>query len=67
MSLPFNDLLICSPLTINKLDIALIRVSIVLKVNERANTNIPIMIRELLSLNIKSKKPKSGLSSGFNE
>ena len=67
ISFPFNVILICSPLTIIKLDIALIRVSIVLNVKERAKTNTPTTIRVLLSLSIKSKKPKSGTRFGFKE
>ena len=50
---PDIDLLIWFPLTINKLEIALISVSIVLNVNDNASISIPITISGLLFL-----KPK---------
>ena len=46
ISFPKRNLLICFPLTINKLEIAFINVSIVLKVNESAKIKIPIGIIE---------------------
>ena len=60
ISFPLKFLLICSPFTISKLDIALINVSIVLNVNETAKIKIETTIKELLSFNTNSKNAKSG-------
>ena len=67
ISLPLKDLLILFPSIIIKLEIALINVSIVLKVKDIAKINIPTVIREFLLLKINSKKAKSGIIFEFNE
>ena len=54
-----------SPSTMIKLEIALIKVSILLTVNEIANTIIAIVIILVWSLNNSSKNAKSGITSLF--
>ena len=67
ISLPLKYLLILFPSTIIKLEIALINVSIVLKVKDIAKINTPIIIREFLLSRIKSKKAKSGITFELSE
>ena len=50
-----------------KLEMALINVSIVLKVKDIAKINMPTTIRGFLLFRIKSKKAKSGITFEFNE
>ena len=66
-SLPLKNLLISFPSIIIKLDIALIKVSIVLNVKARAKIKIETIIKKLLLKNIKLKKAKSGIILGSIE
>ena len=65
--LPFKDLFTNLPSIIIKLEIALINVSIVLKVKDIAKINIAITIAEFFLSNSKSNNARSGITFEFKE